>query len=392
MIGPSVDDRAAMVALAHLAGVGPATMLECHRTVGGATCWQGLVAGAVAALPPLLAATMAKDARSGGHLLADARRMDPAALHDRHVDAGLAVLLHGDEGYPRRLLEDPAPPPVLFLVGDPGALARPTVAIVGTRNATRLGRETAGALAGELSVRGISVVSGLALGIDGAAHLALVDPGVPRSAAAGRPVAVVANGLDVAYPRRHRHLQRLIVEHGLLVSETPLGGAPLRWRFPARNRIIAGLADAVVVVESRSSGGSMSTAAEALARDVPLLAVPGHPTSPAAAGTLDLIADGAVPVRDVDDVLVAIGLGGLRPPGADRRPDGLAPRPAGPGGTAGRVLAALDGPRSFGELLDTVDRPASDVSVALASLEAEGLIARQGLWYERRGSGRDAVS
>jgi DNA processing protein len=388
MTASATTDRAALIALAHLPGVGPATILEAHRTIGGAAAWRGIVAvggRGTPALPPLLAATVAKDDRCGGRLRALARDLDPNGLLDRHLEAGIEVATLGEPGYPARLAEDPSPPALLFLRGDPSALATATVAIVGTRNATRLGRETAAELAGELVGLGISIVSGLALGIDGAAHAAVLAEAV-SSTRRGRPIAVVANGLDIAYPRRHRHLQQLVAEQGVVVSETPLGGSPLRWRFPARNRIIAGLADAVVVVESRSVGGSMSTAAEALARDVPLLAVPGHPTSPAAAGSLDLIADGAIPVRDVEDVLVALGLGGLRGPSERSRGGGADAAP--PEGAAGRVVAVLDeGPRSFAEVLDVVGGSPAELSVALASLEARGLVARHGLWYERQGRG-----
>jgi DNA processing protein len=175
-------------------------------------------------------------------------------------------------------------------------------------------------------------------------------------------------------------LQRQVATAGLLLSESPIGSEPNRWRFPARNRIIAALADAVVVVESRSAGGSMLTAAEALARDRPVLAVPGHPTSAASAGTLDLIADGAVPVRDVTDVLVAIGCGG-RKPLVDRVPPARRPEIS---EVAARLLEDLDAnPRTLGELVLTGSLDLDAASAALVELEQAGLVERSGAWFER---------
>jgi DNA processing protein len=198
------------------------------------------------------------------------------------------------------------------------------------------------------------------------------------------PIGVVATGLERAYPRRHQRLHRHIASIGLLVSESPMGSEPTRWRFPARNRIIAGLSDAVVVVESRSAGGSMLTAGEALTRNRPVLAVPGHPSAAASAGTLDLIADGAVPVRDVGDVLVAIGCGG-RAPLVDA-PTSPIPMPS-ISEAAARVLGDLDAnPRTLGELVLAGGSDLEGVSSALAELEAAGLVVRSGAWFERSGA------
>jgi DNA processing protein len=309
----------------------------------------------------------------------EASALDAEELLARHEAAGQRVVRYGAIGYPERLLADPAPPAVVFLRGATECLVEPTVGIVGTRNATRLGRETAARLAVDLAERGVSVVSGLAAGIDGAAHAVLVDRAV-----AGRPVGVVATGLERAYPRQHQRLQDQVAATGLLLTESPIGTVPSRWRFPARNRIIAGLCDAVVVVESRSAGGSMLTAAEAVARDRPVLAVPGHPTSAAAAGTLDLISDGAVPVRDVDDVLVAIGCGGRSPA---RAPERAPARPA-LSPVAERLFEALAAnPQTLGELVLVGPTRLEEASGALVELEQAGLVVRSGPWFERAGSG-----
>ena len=177
------------------------------------------------------------------------------------------------------------------------------------------------------------------MGIDGAAHAGATEvDGAP-------PVAVVGSGLDVVYPRRHRSLWQLVAERGVVLSEHPLGSAPVAWHFPARNRLIAALADVVVVVESQERGGSMHTVDEAQRRDVDVMAVPGPVTSRASTGTNRLLADGAEVARDATDVLVKLGLGsGSRRATVERRP---APHRARPGGPRCVRLAA-GGPRSAG--------------------------------------------
>ena len=184
-------------------------------------------------------------------------------------------------------------------------------------------------MAGDLADAGVAVVSGLALGVDGAAQAGALDRG-------GAPViGVVGSGLDVVYPRQHSALWRSIADAGLLVGEAPPGASPERWRFPARNRIIAAIADAVVVIESHARGGSLSTVDAALARDRTILAVPGSIRSPASDGTNDLLAQGAAPARDAGDVLVALGLVPL----PAQRLAAVRPRHRRPGRAAGLVVA-----------------------------------------------------
>jgi DNA processing protein len=161
-------------------------------------------------------------------------------------------------------------------------------------------------LAGALADRGVSIVSGLAAGIDGAGHEATLA----RAAHGSGPIAVVGGGVDVVYPERHRRLWERVAEAGVLLSEAPPGARPLPWRFPQRNRIIAALSDVVVIVESPLHGGSMHTAEAANVIGVPLFAVPGSIRSPQSEGTNRLIADGALLLQDVEDVLVALGRGG----------------------------------------------------------------------------------
>jgi DNA processing protein len=258
---------------------------------------------------------------------------------------GTLVLTLQDPGYP--IADDiPHAPAVLFVEGDrPMVFSAPRVAVVGTRAASVHGLADAWELGAFLGAAGVSVVSGLAIGIDGAAHHGALQ----AAAAAERngshspagPIGVVATGLDIVYPRRHRALYEQVRRHGVLVGEQPFGVPPERGRFPIRNRIIAALADVLVVVEATLSGGSRITADRALDYGRPVLAVPGSRRNPAAAGCNALLADGAQPLLDPSDVLVALGL----TPGA-RRLWSTAPaasKPGPPGAGASAVLKALAG-------------------------------------------------
>jgi DNA processing protein len=223
-------------------------------------------------------------------------------LLDAHCDAGVGVVLRGDATFPPSLADDHDPPPVLFHLGDPTTVADHAASIVGTRRSTGYGESVAFDLGAELSRAGVSVVSGLALGIDGAAHAGAL------SAPAAPPVAVVACGLDVVYPRRNRQLWRAVATQGVVWSEAPLGVPPERWRFPLRNRLIAAMGRVLVVVESGRAGGSMHTVREADDRGRTVMAVPGPVRSPASLGPNQLLSEGCPPCRDHEDVLVALGL------------------------------------------------------------------------------------
>ena len=179
----------------------------------------------------------------------------------------------------------------------------PTVALVGTRAPTRYGIGVAAQFGADLSAAGVSVVSGLALGIDGAAHEGACGVGAP-------PVGVVAGGLDHPYPRRHERLWERVASSGVIVSESPAGVPTEKWRFPVRNRLLAALSDVVVVVESRHHGGTRHTVDAAIDRGVPVGAVPGSIRSATSEGTNALLADGAFPVCSAGDILVALALTG----------------------------------------------------------------------------------
>jgi len=230
---------------------------------------------------------------------------DVARIWRRHEERGIEVCWRGGPDYPARLEGDPEAPAVLFCLGDPTVVnAYPTVALVGTRTPTRYGIGVAAQLGADLAAAGVSVVSGLALGIDGAAHEGATAAGAP-------PVAVVAGGLDDPYPRRHTRLWARVAERGAIYSESPAGVPTEKWRFPVRNRLLAMLSDVVVVVESRHGGGSLHTVVAAAERGTAVGAVPGSIRSPFSEGTNALLADGCLPVCSVGDILTALSLQGV---------------------------------------------------------------------------------
>lgn len=206
----------------------------------------------------------------------------------------------GEPGFPPRLASLPRGPRWLFRQGPP--VHDPCVAIVGTRRCTAYGRRLARSFGDACATAGWPVVSGLARGIDGAAHEGVVDAG-------GRAIAVLGSGSDVRYPREHSRLHERILERGgTVLTEYPPGTPPLGWRFPPRNRIISGLAAAVVVVESGVTGGSLGTAAHALTQARAVLAVPGDVDREASVGCNLLIRDGAIPVLGADDLVASLSL------------------------------------------------------------------------------------
>ena len=310
MTAEALPPEAWSAALAGLPAMGPARLLAFLRHWGPEVAWERVerrvwlrarqIVGSVADDPKRLADLWS----------ARARKTDVASVWQRHVDAGVGVLSLDSRSYPGALIDDLEPPAVLFARGDPNVISGPRVAIVGTRGATQYGLELAFELGHDLATAGVAVVSGLAVGVDGAAHAgALAAETTP-------PIAVVGSGLDVVYPRRNASLWREVERRGVLLSEAPLGAAPERWRFPARNRVIAALADVLVVIESREQGGSMHTVAEAERRGRPVFAAPGPVRSATSAGTNRLLRDGAHVLCDAGDVLVALD---CRPRSTGRR-------------------------------------------------------------------------
>jgi DNA processing protein len=319
-------------------------------------------AGAVAAL---------RSAAVGAAWRTSAERRSPDVW--ARACGALGIVAHGwsDPTFPVQLRHDPEPPAVLFVRGDLGVLDARRVGVVGTRNATQLGRDTARQLGRELAEAGVTVVSGLAKGIDGAAHRGTLDAGP------GRAVAVVGNGPDRPYPKVNSQLWGEVCSRGLLLSEWPPGTPPEPFRFPMRNRIIAALSEVLVVVESRERGGSLITAQAAIERSVEVMAVPGSVRNRAAAGTNQLLRDGAAPVTDADDVLVALGL--------DTRRAGSAtydPRPL-PRGVEAEVLALCRAdPRTLDDVVVGLGTTVADAAMALARLERTGWVRECGGWFE----------
>lgn len=276
-----------------------------------------------------------------------------------------ASLPLGAGGYPELLARIYDPPRRLHLRGArPELMAGPCVAVVGARSCSGYGAQVARMLGRELAAAGAVVVSGLARGIDGEAHRGALEGG-------GATIAVLGCGIDRDYPRAHAELARRIAATGLIVSEYPPGVEPAPWRFPARNRIVAGLSLATVVVEARERSGALITADFALEEGREVFAVPGEITSALSAGTNALLRAGAAPLLCAGDVLAALG---LEPP----------PRPAGPGPepAAAAVLALLrDGAADADALVRASGLAAERVAAALVSLELEGLAAVDGGLY-----------
>jgi DNA processing protein len=307
------------------------------------------------------------------------RATDVAARWSGYAAHGVGVHVLGQPGYPAALAEDHDPPRVLFHRGDLEAIDGTCVSIVGTRRCTRYGHDLAVELGHDLASAGVRVVSGLALGIDGAAHRGALDSCADGGAP---PVGVVGSGLDVTYPRAHGRLWAEVAGVGVLLSEAPLGAAPEPWRFPARNRIIAALGSVVVVVESHPRGGSRHTVDEAAARGKRVLAVPGSVRSAASAFTNELLAEGCHPARDVTDVLVALGLSTSVAAGASgaRRAER---RPA-PDALGSSTLDALGWEAAnLDELAARTAQPPARLSVVLNRLERDGWVAVRGGWWER---------
>ena len=287
--------------------------------------------------------------------------------------AGVRWLAHGRQGYPDSLLSLSDPPPLLAVLGDAALLSRPMIAVVGARNASSLGVRMARRLAEDLGAAGHVVVSGLARGIDTAAHQAALTTGT---------VAVMAGGVDVVYPAENAVLAQEIAEGGLRLSEQPMHMEPQARHFPARNRIISGLARAVVVVEAAAKSGSLITARAALDQGREVLAVPGHPFDARAGGCNMLIRDGATLVRGASDVIEAL---------AREAPEAMAPPavqvpPAPPERRTLAETSALHGlildrlgpsPLAEDQLIRDLAMPVGQVAPELLSLELEGRIRRQ---------------
>jgi DNA processing protein len=300
---------------------------------------------------------------------------------------GVSVLVHGQPGYPERLDTIDDFPPLLYLKGSFAEADRNAVAMVGSRSCTGYGRRMAERIAAGLVKAGVTVVSGLARGIDGAAHRGALEAG-------GRTIAVLANGLTTVYPPEHAELAEQVARSGVVLTETPMTVDPQPGMFPARNRIISALSRAVVVVEANERSGALITASHAADQGREVFAVPGNADSPASAGCLELIRKGARLVRSADDILEDLyGIAVPDPP--PQRPANREmsvpppPRPSGPppgmDDVQRRIWDALSEPRHADQLTRDLSIPAAELTRLLMTMELKKIIRRQpGNNYERR--------
>jgi DNA processing protein len=286
-------------------------------------------------------------------------------ITERLREKGIDTLILSDDGYPRRLREIDQPPPVLYLRGDLQPEDEWAVAIVGTRRVTAYGRQVAEEVAGVLARNGVTVVSGLARGVDAIAHQAAL-------AAGGRTIAVLGSGVDRIYPDEHRNLAERILARGALVSDYAPGTPPEASNFPPRNRLISGLALAVVVVEAGYTSGALITAAFAADQGRDVFAVPGNITAPQSRGTNRLIRDGARPLLDPEEVLEELELTRL----AEHRSARIVlPADA----TEAALFETLNQePMHIDEIRARAGLPMDQVSSALAIMELKGMVRQVG--------------
>ena len=307
------------------------------------------------------------DERSVEAIVAARPGISPDGEMERLARAKVTALTWHDAAYPARLKEIYDPPPVLFVRGEMTPADEWAIAVVGTRRATAYGREIAERLAGDLARNGITVVSGLARGIDHVAHRAALEAG-------GRTIAVQACGLVMVYPAEHLGLAQQIAGQGALISDYPLGTTPRPEFFPRRNRIMSGVSLGVLVVEAPEGSGALITTSLAMEQNREVFAVPGSVLTPASKGPHRLIQDGAKLVTSVEDILEELNLqASVRPvqmemrellPANDEEAELL------------RILGA--GPAHIDDIVRLAHRPTSAVSSALAVMELKGLVKQLG--------------
>ncbi|MCE0914411.1 MULTISPECIES: DNA-processing protein DprA [unclassified Pseudomonas] len=303
----------------------------------------------------------------------DARRSpqvrDGALAAMRWIERpGQHLLMWDRPGYPALLAEIDDPPPLLFVAGEPALLEQPQLAIVGSRRASPPALDTAGAFSRCLSQAGFTITSGLALGVDGAAHRAALKAG-------GYTIGVLGTGLQKLYPQRHRDLARAMIDSGsALVSEYPLDAGPLAGNFPRRNRIISGLSLGVLVVEASLASGSLITARLAAEQGREVYAIPGSIHHPGAKGCHQLIRDGALLVESVEQILDSLR-------GWQNLPPAVVDKPAHP------LLALLHAaPHTSEGLAHSSGLPLAQVLASLTELELEGRVSNEaGRWFARAG-------
>lgn len=353
-----VGDVKYWVGLNTVSGIGPVRfkrLLEHFQDAGSA--WQ-------ASQSELQAAGL--DSRSIEALLATRRSLSLDSEVARLAQEGATVLTWEDEGYPSRLRQIHSSPPLLYVRGEIRPQDEWAVAVVGTRAATRYGRQMVEEIAGDLARSGITVVSGLARGIDSLAHRAALRAG-------GRTIAVLGSGIDIIYPHEHRDLADKIIERGALITEYPLGTKPEAGNFPPRNRIISGLSLGTLVVEAGKRSGALITADYALEQGREVFALPGSVNSRKSEGTNRLIQEGAAKlVMSVEDILEELNLTMV-----ERHQEVRAAVPADE--REARILEHVSSqPLHVDEIGQRANLPISEVTSTLAMMELKGMVRQVG--------------
>ncbi|WP_260923024.1 DNA-processing protein DprA [Novosphingobium sp. 9] len=360
----SQDEAFSRIRLLRSPHIGPVSYIQLLRRFGSG-------AAALEALPELAG-------RAGRKYVAASigRVQDEIAAMRK---SGARYLFHDSQDYPEALQTSDGAPPILTWRGDIGQAHKPCVAIVGARNASAAALRLARELALELSEAGFVVVSGLARGIDGAAHR-----GALAATCGAGTVGVIASGIDVSYPPEHADLQEQIALEGLLLAEQPCGTEPLARHFPTRNRIIASLCSGTVVVEAAPKSGSLITARLAGEMGREVMAIPGSPLDPRSQGCNQLIRDGAILVQNAGDVMELLRDFSGRPRGVVREPETVwttmdenEGRGLGDNHASSSVNALLGGaPVAIDELIRQSGANAGDVQMALLELELAGRLVR----------------
>ena len=362
------EDRAFYVALSMAPEIGPGRMHRLLRHFGtmGAAWSASPAAWRDAGLEPAVASNLE---RARG-------KIEPTKELARLAKAEIEVLTWADAAFPPLLRQIPSPPICLYVRGSMAASDALAVAIVGTRNATAYGRSVTRRIATDLAANGVTVVSGLARGIDAVAHRAALESG-------GRTLAVFGCGLDIIYPAEHRRLAEEVAAQGALISEYPLERQPAADQFPVRNRLISGLSLGVVITESRERSGALITAEFAGQQGRDVFAVPGSIMTRSSAGPHRLIQDGAKLVMNVEDILGELN---IHMTGRQAELATAIPMSA----EEGRIFEVLDGdPVHVDEISAQTAIPVQEVSSLLTLMEVRGVVHAVGALTYARGKQRD---